>query len=126
MKHHKDPEVFHRAAIKQFENGLLEKEGIFFRGLSLYALELPMAFFVPVLQSGNKTNELGPGIYTTTNFNCAKAYAGAMGAIMVFQKLDFRDFEVWHPELPEWRRVVAHYLCLPHPDGVPNDAGQPM
>lgn len=119
VKHYKDPDVFHRAAIKQFENGLLEKEGIFFRGLSLHALELSMAFFVPDVLSVNKTNELGPGIYTTTNFDYAKAYAGAMGAIMVFQKPDFRDLEVWHPELPEWRLVVAHNLSLPHPKEAP-------
>lgn len=123
VKHQKDPDVFHRATIKQFENGLLEKEGVFFRGLSLYALELSMVFFVPVIQSANKTNELGPGIYTTTNFNYAKAYAGAMGAIMVFQKPEFRDLEVWRPELPEWRHVIAHHLSLPHPKETPGRYG---
>lgn len=112
-KHHKDPERFVLNAKRLFVDGLLEKNGLMFMGLSLSNLERCLSFFVPVVCSTNYDNEFGPGMCTTDQFKFAKNYAGVNGAIMVFDKLDERDLQVWRPALDAWNRLTATWLKLP-------------
>lgn len=94
---------------KLFPDNLLSKSGLLFRGLPLYALELSMTLFVPIISQANKANEFGPGVYTTTDLEYATAYAGPSGAIMVFRDVDTRNLTVWEPENDEWKKLVAHH-----------------
>lgn len=113
IKHNKDRTRFCNSAQKLFPDGLLTKNGVLFRGLPLYALELLMTLFVPVISQANRSNEFGPGMYTTSDFEYARAYAGSNGAIMVFRDVDTRDLTVWRPENgsenDEWKQLVGHY-----------------
>jgi hypothetical protein len=108
-KHLKDPEKFFSATENLFPDKLLSRNGVYFRGLSLFALELSMTFFIPTISQGSRSNEFGPGIYTTNDFDYAKRYAGANGAIMVFRDVDVRDVITWKPNEQEWQHLVAHY-----------------
>ncbi|KAH8702295.1 hypothetical protein BGW36DRAFT_356422 [Talaromyces proteolyticus] len=94
----------------------LTKKNVFFRGLSLQALELSLSFFIPIIQSNNGDDEFGPGIYVTSDFITAKMYAGSCGAIMVFRDPDLRDLTVWQPTSDEWLLLVKHWRGLPHSD----------
>lgn len=113
IKHNKDRSRFYDSAHKLFPDGLLSKSGVLFRGLPLHALGLLMTLFVPVISQANRSNEFGPGMYTTSDFEYAKAYAGSNGAIMVFRDVDTRDLNVWRPangqDNDEWKQLVAHY-----------------
>lgn len=113
IKHNKNRTRFYDSAHKLFTGGLLAKSGVLFRGIPLYALELLMTLFVPVISQVNRSNEFGPGMYTTNDFEYAKAYAGSNGAIMVFRDVDTRDLTVWRPangqDNDEWKQLVAHY-----------------
>lgn len=113
IKHNQDRTHFYNSAHKLFPDGLLSKSGVLFRGLPLYALELLMTLFVPVISQANRSNEFGPGMYTTSDFEYAKVYAGSNGAIMVFRDVDIRDLTVWRPangqDHDEWKQLVAHY-----------------
>ncbi|PLN86205.1 hypothetical protein BDW42DRAFT_201156 [Aspergillus taichungensis] len=112
-KHHKDPARFVLNTKRLFVDGFLEKNGLMFMGLSLSNLERCLSFFVPVICSNNFDNEFGPGIYTTDQFELAKDYAKVNGAVMVFDKLEERDLQVWRPELDAWNRLTATWLKLP-------------
>lgn len=98
---------------KLFADGLLDKHGLMFMGVSLRKLEQCLSFFVPVICSANLDNEFGPGLYTTSTFELAKTYAGTNGAIMVFDKLDERGLQVWRPALDAWNHLTATWLKLP-------------
>lgn len=56
-----------------------------------------MTLFILVISQANRSNEFGPGMYTTSDFEYAKANAGSNGAIMTFRDLDTRDLIVWRP-----------------------------
>lgn len=109
VKHNKKTESFRRNVEDLFPDGLLSKSGVFFRGLSFSALELTMTFFIPTISQANKSNEFGPGLYVTNDFDYAKVYAGSTGAIMVFRDADCRGLSVWKPVEDDWRHLVAHY-----------------
>jgi len=94
-------------------DGLLDKGGVYFRGLSLRALELSLSLFVPVIHSNAMTNEFRLGIYITKVFATAKDYAGLSGAIMVFKYPDLHNLTVWEPNEDEWKLLTAHWLSLP-------------
>ena len=107
---------FEKAVMAHFPDGLLQRKGTLFRGLSLLALEGSLAFFLPVISSTNSDNEFGPGIYTTEALYIAKRYAGKTGAIMVFSAPDERRLKCWEPTGDEWRRLTAKWIGLPLSD----------
>ncbi|KJK62282.1 hypothetical protein P875_00095573 [Aspergillus parasiticus SU-1] len=113
---------FEKDVIAHFTDGLLQRKDTLFRGPSLFALEQPLAFFLPVISSTNADNEFGPGIYTTESLLTAKKYAGRTGAIVVFSTPDERSLKCWEPTGDEWRRLTAKWIGLSLSDiGVPPD-----
>lgn len=82
---------------------------ILFRGLSRLALYSAMARFLPTINSNHADNEFGPGIYTTPSLELAIRYAGAQGAIMVFQSTDFQDLRVWEPSEEDWFIITTYW-----------------
>lgn len=99
VKQKKNSAVFENYCRKLFDNGLLDHSNLLFRGCTKAGVALSMSFFVPVIKTSYAENEFGPGIYTTNNFRYAKDYAGLNGAIMLFRDTDFRDLEVWRPDI---------------------------
>ncbi|KAE8364525.1 hypothetical protein BDV27DRAFT_145213 [Aspergillus caelatus] len=101
VQDHRNFFKFEKNVIAHFTDGLLQRKDTLFRGLSLFALEQSLAFFLPVISSTNADNEFGPGIYTTESLFTAKKYAGRTGAIMVFSAPEERRLKCWEPtDLP--------------------------
>lgn len=115
-KNEKAPAKFFGRVQNLFPDGLLTMSGLLFRGMGLYSLELMMTFFIPRISTNNKDNEFGPGIYTTTDFEYAKRYAGSNGAMMVFRDVDNRDLFVWEPKGDDWSQLIGHYTNLQQSD----------
>ncbi|KAE8137118.1 hypothetical protein BDV38DRAFT_283232 [Aspergillus pseudotamarii] len=112
VQDHPNLSKFEKAAMAHFTDGLLQRKDTLFRGLSLFALERSLAFFLPVISSTNAENEFGPGIYTTEALHIAKRYAGKTGAIMVFSTPDERRLKCWEPTADEWRQLTAKWIGL--------------
>ena len=80
--------------------------------MSLYALELTLAFFVPAITASNRDNEFGPGMYTTDSLEyCLECLRGG-GAIMVFKSPDLREQIVWEPSLADWTSLVSKWTGI--------------
>ncbi|OAX79638.1 hypothetical protein ACJ72_06040 [Emergomyces africanus] len=116
MKHHKKRDVFCKQAKDHLGDDIMNNPSVSFRGLSLISLEQILAFFIPTARSASFDHEFGPGIYTTSDFPLAKAYAGSNGAIMVFKNTDYHNLEVWRPQGAEWNSLVAAWRRLPMKD----------
>ncbi|KAL4784124.1 hypothetical protein BJX76DRAFT_357326 [Aspergillus varians] len=112
IKHDKDIDRLHSAIRGLFPDSLLESNEVYFRGISVAALELSFSFFVPRIGSNNGDNEFGPGIYITKDFITARSYAGIKGSIMVFQNPDLRGLEIWNPTGKAWTTLVIHWRQL--------------
>lgn len=78
-----------------------------------------MSFFIPFTHSNATTNEFGPAIYVTDDFDYAKAYAGTNGAILVFDDLHVHDLNIWRPTTDEWRSLTAHWSRFSMKDIMP-------
>ena len=113
VKWQKSLEKFITAVDKAFDGSLRNRPGLFFCGLSLKAMALSLTFFLPVIDSQSVDNEFGPGIYTSESFELAYSYAQPNGAIMIFDNLDVRDMNLWHPTQDEWNHLVSTWLALP-------------
>ncbi|KNG90965.1 hypothetical protein ANOM_000719 [Aspergillus nomiae NRRL 13137] len=113
VPHNQKFDKFENDVMAQFTDGLLQRKDTLFRGLSLFALERSLAFFLPVISSTNADNDFGPGIYTTGSLWTAKKYAGIEGAIMVFSTPDERRLVCWEPTGDDWRRLTAKWIGLP-------------
>ncbi|KAK2742372.1 hypothetical protein FQN55_007906 [Onygenales sp. PD_40] len=116
LGHEKAMEKFEKKARNAFPDGLLDRKELWFRGMSLRSLQQALNFFLPVVTANAADNEFGPGMYFTNDFSMAKDYAGPSGAIMVFHNADFRNLQVWRPNLEEWRHLVATCLQIPLKD----------
>jgi hypothetical protein len=99
--------------IRQLASPGLDSARLWFRGLTLEALESTLGFFIPERSKQNHDNEFGPGFYTTDSLEYSCVYAGTAGAIMVFRDPDLHTTQVWHPSLEEWSSWVARWLKLP-------------
>ncbi|GIK04727.1 hypothetical protein Aspvir_008821 [Aspergillus viridinutans] len=91
----------------------IDSDTLWFRGLSMVGLTLSMSSFIPVINPNAHENEFGPGIYVAKDFKTAASYARPSGAVMVFKDPDFRDLNVWRPDLSDWQHLTAHWLQLP-------------
>jgi hypothetical protein len=85
-----------------------EKDDLWFRGMNLKALMLSMSFFVPVISTSN-SDEFGPGIYASNDFDEGAKYAHPQGALMIFKNPDFRDLSVCKDE---WNNLTATWLNI--------------
>ena len=56
-------------SIRKLVGAPLEAENLWFRGLSLRALESILAFWIPERSSNNADNEFGPGFYTADSLD---------------------------------------------------------
>jgi hypothetical protein len=90
------------AKIRKQAGGQLESHHLWFRGLSLSALESTLAFFVLAITASNRDNEFGPGTYATDSLEYCLDYVRGGGAIMVFKSPDLRGQTVWQPNLADW------------------------
>ena len=88
-----------------------EKDYLWFRGINLKLLMLSMSFFFPVISTSN-SDEFGPGIYATNDFDEGAKYTHPQGALMVFKNPDFRDLSVWEPGKDEWNNLTATWLNI--------------
>ncbi|KAK2812788.1 hypothetical protein FQN50_001117 [Emmonsiellopsis sp. PD_5] len=105
---------FEKKGRNAFQDGLLDRNNeLWFRGMSLQSLQQALNFFLPNITANATDNEFGPGMYFTNDFSMAKEYAGPSGAIMVFHNADFRNLQVWRPNLEEWRHLIATCLQIP-------------
>ncbi|CAG8895747.1 unnamed protein product [Penicillium egyptiacum] len=101
------------ANIRKLVGDALESENLWFRGLTLTALESILAFFIPERSSQNAENEFGPGFYTADTLCYALEYARIGGAIMVFKDPDLLHTKLWEPDSQSWSAWVARWKHLP-------------
>jgi hypothetical protein len=99
--------------VRNLTGDLLDKNDLWFRGLTRDALTHTLAFFVPVITGKSMDNEFGPGLYTANDFKYALDYCSPVGAIMVFKNPDLRKLNIWEPTVTDWNQLVATWLQLP-------------
>ncbi|PLB52186.1 hypothetical protein P170DRAFT_322936, partial [Aspergillus steynii IBT 23096] len=89
--------------IRRLAEGHLASRNLWFRGLSISALESTLTFFIPQANESYRDNEFGPGIYVADSLSESLRYAtrGA-GAIMVFKDPDLHNSNVWRLSDDEW------------------------
>lgn len=113
VKHQKNEAKFIQSCRNAFDYNFFDQSDLLFRGLSLTALALSLVLFSPTIRSGSHDMEFGPAIYTTSSFTEGNKYAGNNGAIIVLKLSDYRELNVWKPDLDEWNHLVATWLYLP-------------
>lgn len=89
-----------------------DRDGLWFRGIGLDALESTLTFFIPERNSRNVDNEFGPGFYTTDNLEHALEYTRGGGAVMVFKDPDTFTTQLWQPNLQDWNSFVCRWFRL--------------
>ncbi|KAJ5908337.1 hypothetical protein N7495_001019 [Penicillium taxi] len=108
------PEVVRTVKLEASVTALLgsQSRDLWFRGLSLEALESTLTFFVPQVNSINRFNEFGPVFYSSNRLACALNYVQRSGAIMVFKDTSFQQSTIWELSLVEWTAWISHWLGL--------------